>query len=81
MPGTTEAALHDSMKNTLTQNFLLLISDELSAKQKYVIDWIKNGNSTYTHSQGQATTIQDAITTMAVENPEAAALVAKIKGE
>ena len=48
---------------------------------KDVIGWIKNGNSTYIHPQGQATTIQDAITTMAVENPEAAALVAKIKGE
>ena len=37
MPGTTEASLHDSMKNALTQNFLWLTSDKLSAKQKDVI--------------------------------------------
>ena len=58
-----------------------MTSDELSAKQKNVIGWIQNSNSTYTHPQGQATTIQATITTMAVANPEAAALVAKIKGE
>ena len=40
MPGTTEAALHDSKKKFLTQNFLWLTSDELSAKQKDVIGWI-----------------------------------------
>ena len=81
MPGTTEAALHESMKNILTQNSLWLTSDELSAKQKDVIGWIQNDNSTYTHPQGQATTIQATIITMAVTNPTAAALVAKIKGE
>ena len=81
MPGTTEEALHVSMKNTLKQNSLWLTSDELSAKQKDVIGWIQNDNSTYTHPQGQATTIQDATTTTAVANPEVAALVAKIKGE
>ena len=48
---------------------------------KNVIGWIQNGNSTYTHPKGQATTIQAATTTMAATNPEAAALVAKIKGE
>ena len=81
MPGTTEAVLHDSMKHILTQNSLWLTSDKLSAKQKDVIGWIENDNSTYTNPQGQATTIQAATTTMAATNPAAAALVAKIKGE
>ena len=81
MPGTTEEALHVSMKNTLKQYSLWLTSDKLSAKQKDAIGWIQNGNSTYTHPQGQTTTIQDTITTMVVENPEAAALFTKIKGE
>ena len=79
MPGTTEDALHASMKNTLKQYSLWLTSKELSAKQQVWIGWIQNGNSTYTHSQGQATTIQEAITTMAEENLEAATLFAKIK--
>ena len=46
MPGTTEAALHGSMKNTLTQNFLWLTSDEFSAKQKDEIGFVQNGNPT-----------------------------------
>ena len=54
MPGTTEAALHDIMRNTLRQNFLWLTSDELSAKQKDEIGWVQNGNPTYTHPQGLA---------------------------
>ena len=54
MPGEIEAALHNSMRNTLRQNFLWLTSDKLSAKQKDEINWIQNGNPTYTHPQGQA---------------------------
>ena len=69
------------MKNNFKQYSLWLTSNKLSAKQKDVKGWIQNGNYTYTHQKGQATTIQDAIITMSVENPEAVALVAKTKGE
>ena len=81
MPGTTKEALHISMKNTLKHYSLWLTSNKLPAKHKDIIGCIQNGNSTYTHPQGQATTIRDTIITMVVGNSEAAALVAKIKGE
>ena len=67
--------------NTLKQYSLWLTSDELSAKQKDVIGWIRNGKYTYTHPQRQATTIQNVITIMAVKNPEAAVLVANSKSK
>ena len=54
MPGTTQEALHASMKNTLKQYSLWLTSEELAAKQQDWLGWLKNGNSTYTDSQGQA---------------------------
>ena len=81
MPGTTEEVLHVSIENTFKQYSLWLSSGKLSPNQKDIIGWIQDGNSTYTYPQGQATIIQDVITTMAVANPEVAALVAKIKGE
>ena len=54
MPGETEAALHNSMRNTLRQNILWLTSDKLSAKQKDEIGFVQNSNPTYTHPQGLA---------------------------
>ena len=81
MPGTTEAALHDSMRNTLRQNLLWLTSNELSAKQKDKIGFVQNVNPTYTYPQVLVEMIQAAIIKMASMNPEAAALVAKIKGK
>ena len=81
MPGTTEDALHASMKNTLKQYSLWLTSKELLAKQQVWIGWIKYGNPTYTNPQGQATRIQEEITKMAEVNPAAAKQFAKIKGE
>ena len=81
MPGETEAALHNSMRNTLRQNILWLTSDKLSAKQKDEIGFVQNGNPTYTHPQGLVDMIQAEIIKMAPTNPEAAALVAKIKGK
>ena len=47
MLGTTEAALHDSMRKMLWKNFLWLTSDKLSAKQKdeVCIEW-----QSYLHS-------------------------------
>ena len=81
MPGTTKAALHDSMRNTLRQNLLWLTSDELSAKQKDEVGFVQNGNPTYTHPQGLADIIKAAIIKLASTNPEVAVLVDKIKGE
>ena len=56
-------------------------SDKSSTKQKDEIGFIQNDNPTYTHSQGLADMIQAAIIQMASTNPEAAVLVAKIKGK
>ena len=79
IPGTTQQDLHASMKNTFKQYFLWLTSEELSAKQQVWIGWIKYGNIIYTDSQGQATKIQEEMTTMAEVNPEAAKQFDKIK--
>ena len=81
IPGTIEAALHVSMRNTLRQNFLLLTSDELSFKQKDEVDFVQNSNPTYTHPQGSADMIKAAIIKLASTNPEAAALFDKIKSD
>ena len=81
MPGTTEEALHDSMVNTLKQNNLWLISDELASKQKDEVGFVQNGNPTYTCPQGVADKITAAIIKLALTNSVASALVDKIKGK
>ena len=81
MQGTTEAVLHDSMRNTHRQKKLWLTSDKLSVKQKDEIGFVQNYNPTYTHLQGFADMIQAATIKMALMNPETAVLVAKIKGK
>ena len=53
------------MVNTLKQNNLYLTSDEIAAKRKDEVDFVQNGNPTYTHSQGLADMIQAAIIKMA----------------
>ena len=68
------------MVNTLKQNNLWLTGDELAVKRKDEVDFIKNGNSTYTYHQGIEEKIMAAITKLASTNPEAAALFDKIKG-
>ena len=72
MPGTTEDALHASMKNTLKQYSLWLTSKELSAKTQVWIEWIKNVNYTYADPQGQETRIQEEIIKLAEVNQDAA---------
>ena len=80
MPGTTQEALHASMKNTLKQYSVWLTSKELVAKQQDLIGWIKNANPTYTDAQEQAKKIQEEITKMAEGNPAAENNLRKSKG-
>ena len=81
MTGTTEKGLHKSMMNTLQQTNLELDSKITSAKRSVDVGWVENGNPDYTYHQETATKDQTAITTVATENPTAAAQFAMIKGD